>query len=86
MEIDGIQNQFVKPSGLRKLYEDQLRDLKRIADQMRRQRVRRNGLIHTSTLSPFFLFTSQKTENKHTERGEGERMKERARIGMCPIW
>ncbi|XP_070300168.1 desmin isoform X2 [Salvelinus sp. IW2-2015] len=38
MEIDGIQNRFVKPSGLRKLYEDQLRDLKRIADQMRRQR------------------------------------------------
>uniref|UniRef100_A0A674E5M8 Zgc:172323 n=1 Tax=Salmo trutta TaxID=8032 RepID=A0A674E5M8_SALTR len=38
MEIDGIQNRFVKPSGLRKLYEDQLRDLKRIADQMRMQR------------------------------------------------
>ncbi|XP_020356635.1 glial fibrillary acidic protein [Oncorhynchus kisutch] len=38
MEIDGIQNRFVKPSGLRKLYEDQLRDLKKIADQMRMQR------------------------------------------------
>jgi hypothetical protein len=67
MEIDGIQNRFVKPSGLRKLYEDQLRDLKRIADQMRMQRVRWNDLIHTSSPSPFLLFTSQKTENTHTE-------------------
>ncbi|XP_045072952.1 glial fibrillary acidic protein-like [Coregonus clupeaformis] len=38
MEIDGIQNRFVKPSGLRKLYEEQLRDLKKIAEKMRIQR------------------------------------------------
>lgn len=39
-EIDAIKGQYVKPSGLRKLYEDQLRELKRIADQMKVQRVR----------------------------------------------
>ncbi|XP_057179491.1 notochord granular surface [Triplophysa rosa] len=37
-EIDAIKGQYVKPSGLRKLYEDQLRELKRIADQMKVQR------------------------------------------------
>ncbi|XP_051547164.1 desmin-like [Myxocyprinus asiaticus] len=37
-EIDAIKGQYVKPSGLRKLYEDQLRELRRIADQMKVQR------------------------------------------------
>uniref|UniRef100_A0A3P9AIC0 IF rod domain-containing protein n=1 Tax=Esox lucius TaxID=8010 RepID=A0A3P9AIC0_ESOLU len=37
-EIEAIQNRFVKPSGLRKLYEEQLRDLKKIAEQMRIKR------------------------------------------------
>ncbi|XP_050963075.1 notochord granular surface isoform X2 [Labeo rohita] len=37
-EIDGIKNHHVKPSGLRLLYEDQLRELRRIADQMKVQR------------------------------------------------
>ncbi|XP_051976878.1 desmin-like isoform X2 [Xyrauchen texanus] len=37
-EIDAIKGQYVKPSGLRKLYEDQLRELMRIADQMKVQR------------------------------------------------
>lgn len=39
-EIDGIKGHHVKPSGLRLLYEDQLRELRRIADQMKVQRVR----------------------------------------------
>ncbi|XP_074510794.1 uncharacterized protein LOC141779699 [Sebastes fasciatus] len=37
-EIEAYQNRFVKPSGLRLLYEEQLRELKKIADQMRVQR------------------------------------------------
>ncbi|XP_059366704.1 notochord granular surface isoform X1 [Carassius carassius] len=37
-EIDGIKSHHVKPSGLRLLYEDQLRELRRIADQMKVQR------------------------------------------------
>ncbi|KAF7648822.1 hypothetical protein LDENG_00151270 [Lucifuga dentata] len=37
-EIEAYQNQFEKPSGLRFLYEEQLRELKKIADQMRTQR------------------------------------------------
>ncbi|XP_055083594.1 glial fibrillary acidic protein [Periophthalmus magnuspinnatus] len=37
-EIEAYQNRFVKPSGLRQLYEEQLRELKRIADQMKAQR------------------------------------------------
>lgn len=38
MEIEGLQNRFVKPSGLRLLYEQQLRELMKIADKMRVQR------------------------------------------------
>ncbi|XP_039974287.1 glial fibrillary acidic protein [Xiphias gladius] len=37
-EIEVYQNRFEKPSGLRLLYEEQLKELKRIADQMRVQR------------------------------------------------
>ncbi|XP_061076203.1 desmin [Conger conger] len=37
-EIDALHSRFVRPSGLRMLYEEQLRELKRIADQMRRER------------------------------------------------
>ncbi|KAJ8354061.1 hypothetical protein SKAU_G00216280 [Synaphobranchus kaupii] len=37
-EIEALQNRFVKPSGLRMLYEEQLRELKRLADQMKRER------------------------------------------------
>ncbi|XP_042603492.1 desmin-like isoform X2 [Cyprinus carpio] len=37
-EIEGIKSHYVKPSGLRLLYEDQLRELRRIADQMKVQR------------------------------------------------
>ncbi|XP_052428973.1 glial fibrillary acidic protein isoform X2 [Carassius gibelio] len=37
-EIEGIKSHHVKPSGLRLLYEDQLRELRRIADQMKVQR------------------------------------------------
>lgn len=39
-EIEAYQNRFVKPSGLRLLYEAQLKELKKIADQMKAQRVR----------------------------------------------
>ncbi|XP_035528776.1 desmin [Morone saxatilis] len=37
-EIEAYQNRFEKPSGLRLLYEEQLKELKKIADQMRVQR------------------------------------------------
>ncbi|XP_072316762.1 desmin isoform X2 [Eucyclogobius newberryi] len=37
-EIEAYQNRFLKPSGLRLLYEEQLRELKKIADQMKAQR------------------------------------------------
>ncbi|XP_078109820.1 glial fibrillary acidic protein [Sander vitreus] len=37
-EIEAYQNRFENPSGLRLLYEEQLRELKKIADQMRAQR------------------------------------------------
>ncbi|XP_076862462.1 notochord granular surface isoform X2 [Brachyhypopomus gauderio] len=37
-EIDALKGRFVKPSGLRNMYEDQLRELRRIADQMKGQR------------------------------------------------
>ncbi|XP_047189603.1 desmin [Scophthalmus maximus] len=37
-EIEAYQNRFEKPSGLRLLYEEQLKELRRIADQMRVQR------------------------------------------------
>ncbi|XP_066525862.1 notochord granular surface [Hoplias malabaricus] len=37
-EIDALKGRFVKPSGLRMMYEEQLRELRRIADQMKVQR------------------------------------------------
>ncbi|XP_059196283.1 desmin [Centropristis striata] len=37
-EIEAYQNRFESPTGLRLLYEEQLRELKKIADQMRVQR------------------------------------------------
>ncbi|XP_034554288.1 desmin [Notolabrus celidotus] len=37
-EIEAYQNRFEKPTGLRLLYEEQLRELKKIADQLRVQR------------------------------------------------
>ncbi|XP_063054363.1 desmin-like [Engraulis encrasicolus] len=37
-EIEGLTNRFLKPTGLRMLYEEQLRDLRSLAEQMRRER------------------------------------------------
>ncbi|KAM8846871.1 desmin [Synchiropus picturatus] len=37
-EIEAYQNRFQKPTGLRLLYEEQLKELRKIADQMRVQR------------------------------------------------
>ncbi|XP_056142825.1 desmin [Lampris incognitus] len=37
-EIEAYQNRFEKPTGLRLLYEEQLKELRKIADQMRVQR------------------------------------------------
>ncbi|NP_001107899.1 uncharacterized protein LOC564165 [Danio rerio] len=37
-EIEVLQNRFLKPTGLRLLYEEQLKELMRLADQMRVQR------------------------------------------------
>uniref|UniRef100_UPI003AAFA16B notochord granular surface n=1 Tax=Centroberyx gerrardi TaxID=166262 RepID=UPI003AAFA16B len=38
VEIEALQNRFLKSSGLRQLYESQLKELNRIAEQMRVQR------------------------------------------------
>ncbi|PWA32333.1 hypothetical protein CCH79_00012024 [Gambusia affinis] len=45
-EIEAYQNRFQKPTGLRLLYEEQLKELKKIADQMRVQR--RGMKLYTS--------------------------------------
>ncbi|KAK2902848.1 hypothetical protein Q8A67_007561 [Cirrhinus molitorella] len=37
-EIEALKNRYLKPTGLRLLYEEQLKELKRLADQMRVQR------------------------------------------------
>ncbi|XP_063054362.1 desmin-like [Engraulis encrasicolus] len=37
-EIEGLSNRFLKPTGLRMLYEEQLRELRSLAEQMRRER------------------------------------------------
>lgn len=37
MEVEGLQNRFVKPSGLHLLYKQQLRELMKIADKMQVQ-------------------------------------------------
>ncbi|XP_063056001.1 desmin-like [Engraulis encrasicolus] len=37
-EIEGLTNRFLKPTGLRMLYEEQLRELRNLAEQMRRER------------------------------------------------
>ncbi|XP_067304488.1 desmin [Pseudorasbora parva] len=37
-EIESLKNRFLKPTGLRLLYEEQLKELKRLAEQMRVQR------------------------------------------------
>lgn len=56
-EIEAYQSRFAKPSGLRLLYEQQLKELKKIADQMRVQRVRQTdspGFISSvSFLHPY---------------------------------
>uniref|UniRef100_A0A672QYY7 Zgc:172323 n=1 Tax=Sinocyclocheilus grahami TaxID=75366 RepID=A0A672QYY7_SINGR len=39
MEIEALKNRYLKPTGLRLLYEEQLQELKRLADHMRVQRV-----------------------------------------------
>lgn len=39
-EIEALKGRHVRPSGLRQLYESQLRELNREAEQMRTQRVR----------------------------------------------
>lgn len=39
-EIDVLKSRHAKPSGLRQLYESQLKDLSRVAEQMKVQRVR----------------------------------------------
>lgn len=40
-EIEALKSRYSKPSGLRQLYEAQLKDLTRAAEQMRIQRVRK---------------------------------------------
>uniref|UniRef100_A0A8C1V0E7 Zgc:172323 n=1 Tax=Cyprinus carpio TaxID=7962 RepID=A0A8C1V0E7_CYPCA len=37
-EIEALKNRYLKPTGLRLLYEEQLKELKRLAEQMRTQR------------------------------------------------
>lgn len=51
-EIEALKGRYVKPSGLRMMYEEQLRELRRVADQMRSQRVSRERMqIETPVLS-----------------------------------
>lgn len=45
-EIKAYQDRFEKPTGLRLLYEEQLRELKKVAEQMKVQRVRQNPASH----------------------------------------
>lgn len=40
-EIEALKSRYTKPSGLRQLYEAQLKDLTRAVEQMRVQRVRK---------------------------------------------
>lgn len=63
-EIEAYQNRFESPSGLRLLYEEQLRELKKIADQMRVQRVRQNSPSRTL---PLFLFLYFRRSTEHKE-------------------
>lgn len=57
-EIEAYQNRFEKPSGLRLLYEEQLRELKKVAEQMRVQRVRQNDIRGTHCFCFFFFYIS----------------------------
>lgn len=57
-EIEAYQNRFEKPTGLRLLYEEQLKELRKVADQMRVQRVRKNPPSHKSPVSLSFFFFS----------------------------
>ena len=42
-QINAYRNRFEKPSALSAMYEEQLRELLKIAEQMRVQRVRQNS-------------------------------------------
>lgn len=55
-EIKAYQDRFQKPSGLRLLYEEQLKELRKIAEKMRVQRVRQNPPSHTLPVSFSFFF------------------------------
>lgn len=46
-EIEALKGRYVKPSGLRMMYEEQLRELRRVTDQMRVQRVSREHKMKT---------------------------------------
>lgn len=48
-EIEALKSRHVKPSGLTQLYESQLKDLNKIAEQMRIQRVR-EVISHTCNI------------------------------------
>lgn len=62
-EIEAYQNRFEKPTGLRLLYEEQLRELKKIAEQMRVQRVRKNypDIFCSSTFQTYRACSSHLT-------------------------
>lgn len=57
-EISAYQSKFEKPSGLRLMYEEQLRELRKIAEQMKVQRVRQNHPSRTSLLLFFFYISN----------------------------
>ena len=48
-EIEALKSRHVRPSGLRQLYESQLKDLLRDAERMRAQRVRGRSYLMTPT-------------------------------------
>lgn len=61
-EIEAYQGRFEKPTGLRLLYEEQLKELKRIADQMKVQRVRQHFTNCILPILFIFFFNISNTQ------------------------
>lgn len=62
-EIEALKGRYVKPSGLRMMYEEQLRELRRVADQMRAQRVSREHKMKTLFSANKLLFKLLRSNN-----------------------
>lgn len=73
-EIEAYQNRFEKPSGLRLLYEEQLRELRRIAEQMRRQRVR--WILQSTCYFPYYclFLIAKKCTPQYISKNTGHKL------------